>query len=49
MNRIDRLTAILLLLQAKPRTSEEIAQQFEVSKRTILRVCRSRECVCSSS
>ena len=37
MNRIDRLTAILLLLQAKPRTSEEIAQQFEVSKRTILR------------
>jgi len=37
MNRIDRLTAILLLLQAKPRTSEEIAKQFEVSKRTILR------------
>jgi predicted DNA-binding transcriptional regulator YafY len=37
MNRIDRLTAILLLLQAKPRTSEEIAQRFEVSRRTILR------------
>ena len=37
MNRIDRLTAILLLLQARPRTSEEIAQQFEVSRRTILR------------
>lgn len=37
MNRIDRLTAILLLLHAKPRTSEEIARHFEVSKRTVLR------------
>jgi predicted DNA-binding transcriptional regulator YafY len=37
MNRIDRLTGILLLLQEKPRTSEEIAQYFEVSRRTVLR------------
>src|SRR5262245_44871535 len=37
MNRIERLTAILLLLQERPRTSEEIARRFEVSKRTVLR------------
>jgi predicted DNA-binding transcriptional regulator YafY len=37
VNRIERLTAILLLLQDKPRTSEEIARHFEVSKRTIIR------------
>jgi predicted DNA-binding transcriptional regulator YafY len=37
MNRMERLTAILLLLQDKPRTSEEIAGRFEVSKRTVLR------------
>jgi predicted DNA-binding transcriptional regulator YafY len=37
MNRIERLTGILMLLQEKPRTSEEIARHFEVSKRTILR------------
>lgn len=37
MNRIDRLTAILLLLQTKKRTSGEIAQHFEVSRRTIQR------------
>src|SRR5437763_3653359 len=37
MNRMERLTAILLLLQEKPRTSEEIARYFEVSKRTVLR------------
>lgn len=37
MNRVERLTAILLYLQAKPRTSEEIARRFEVSKRTVLR------------
>lgn len=37
MNRIDRLTAILMLLQSRPRTSEEIARQFEVSRRTVLR------------
>jgi predicted DNA-binding transcriptional regulator YafY len=37
MNRMERLTAILLMLQEKSRTCEEIARQFEVSKRTILR------------
>jgi predicted DNA-binding transcriptional regulator YafY len=37
VNKLERLTAILLLLQDKPRTSEEIARHFEVSKRTILR------------
>lgn len=37
MNRIERLTAILLLLQAQPYTAQEIADQFEVSRRTILR------------
>ena len=37
MNRIDRLTAILLLLQGGKRTAGEIAQRFEVSRRTILR------------
>jgi predicted DNA-binding transcriptional regulator YafY len=37
MNRIDRLTAILLLLQMGKHTAEEIAQRFEVSRRTIQR------------
>jgi predicted DNA-binding transcriptional regulator YafY len=37
MNRIDRLTAILLLLQGGKRTAGEIAHRFEVSRRTILR------------
>ncbi|HEX8231619.1 MAG TPA: WYL domain-containing protein [Chloroflexia bacterium] len=37
MNRIERLTATLLLLQEKPRTSSEIARHFELSKRTVLR------------
>ena len=37
MNRIDRMTAIVLLLQERPRTAGSIAQQFEVSRRTILR------------
>src|SRR2546427_612593 len=37
MNRIERLTAILMLLQDKPRSATEIARHFEVSKRTILR------------
>jgi predicted DNA-binding transcriptional regulator YafY len=37
MNRIDRLTAILLLLQARKRTAGEIAGRFEISKRTVLR------------
>ena len=37
MNRIDRLTGILLLLQEQPRTAAGIARHFEVSRRTILR------------
>lgn len=37
MNRIDRLTGILLLLQHHPRTADEIARRFEVSKRTVVR------------
>lgn len=37
MNRIDRLTGILLLLQQGPHTSEEIARHFEISRRTVLR------------
>ena len=37
MNRIDRLTAILLLLQGRKRTAGEIAQRFEISRRTALR------------
>jgi predicted DNA-binding transcriptional regulator YafY len=37
MNRMERLTAIVLLLQERPRKSDEIARAFEVSKRTVLR------------
>ena len=37
MNRIDRLTAIILLLQGGKRTAGEIAHRFEVSKRTVFR------------
>ncbi len=37
MNRLERLTGILLLLQARPCTSDEIARHYEVSKRTVLR------------
>ena len=37
MTRIERLAAILLLLQQRPHTSEEIAAHFEVSRRTVLR------------
>ena len=37
MNRVERLAAILLLLQERPHTSDEIARRFEVSRRTILR------------
>ena len=37
MNRIDRLTAIILLLQRGRRTASEIARRFEVSKRTVFR------------
>jgi predicted DNA-binding transcriptional regulator YafY len=37
MNRIERLTAIVMLLQDRPHTSSQIARRFEVSKRTVLR------------
>lgn len=37
MNRIDRLTAIILLLQGGRSTASEIARRFEVSKRTVFR------------
>src|SRR2546423_14847962 len=37
MNRIDRLTAIILLLQGGRRTASEIARRFEVPKRTTFR------------
>lgn len=37
MNRIERLTAILLLLQEKSYTAAEIAHHFEISRRTVLR------------
>lgn len=37
MNRIDRLTAILLLLQRGKHSAGEIASRFEVSRRTIQR------------
>jgi len=37
MNRIERMAATLLLLQQRPYTSGEIAREFEVSRRTVLR------------
>jgi predicted DNA-binding transcriptional regulator YafY len=37
MNRVERLTAILTLLQDRPRNSVEIARHSEGSKRTIQR------------
>jgi predicted DNA-binding transcriptional regulator YafY len=38
MNRIDRLFAILLMLQNEPRVrAQDLAEKFEVSKRTIYR------------
>jgi predicted DNA-binding transcriptional regulator YafY len=37
MTRIERLAAILLLLQSRPFTSAEIARHFEISRRTVLR------------
>ncbi len=37
MNRLERMTATLLLLQERPRTAGEIARHFEVSRRTVLR------------
>jgi predicted DNA-binding transcriptional regulator YafY len=37
MNRTERLAALLLALQERPHTSAQLAQRFELSKRTILR------------
>ncbi len=37
MNRIERMAATLLLLQQRPYTSVDIARQFEISRRTVLR------------
>ena len=37
MNRLERLTAILLLLQERPHTATTLARHFEVSRRTVLR------------
>jgi predicted DNA-binding transcriptional regulator YafY len=37
MTRIERLAAILLLLQERSYTSDEIARRFEISRRTVLR------------
>ncbi len=42
MNRIDRLTAILIHLQGKPRVPiEELEERFEMSRRTLFRDIRS--------
>jgi predicted DNA-binding transcriptional regulator YafY len=44
MNRLDRLTAILIHLQSKKIvTAGEIAERFEISKRTVYRDIRSLE------
>lgn len=44
MNRIDRLTAILIQLQTKKIVkAEEIADRFEISKRTVYRDIRALE------
>ena len=44
MNRIDRLSAILIHLQSKSIvTAEEIASRFEISKRTVYRDIRALE------
>src|ERR1700734_1827339 len=37
MNKIERLTSEILLLQDRKRSSEELAELLEVSKRTIIR------------
>jgi predicted DNA-binding transcriptional regulator YafY len=37
INRMERLTAIVFLLQSGKRTAAEIAGRFEVSRRTVLR------------
>ena len=44
MNRIDRLTAILIHLQSKKIvTASEIAERFDISKRTVYRDIRALE------
>jgi predicted DNA-binding transcriptional regulator YafY len=44
MNRIDRVSAILIHLQSKKFvTAEEIARRFEISKRTVYRDIRALE------
>lgn len=44
MNRIDRLTAILIHLQSKKIvTAREIAERFDISKRTVYRDIRALE------
>ncbi|NJO69471.1 MAG: HTH domain-containing protein [Bacteroidetes bacterium] len=44
MNRIDRVSAILIHLQSKKSvTAEEIAQRFEISKRTVYRDLKALE------
>lgn len=37
MNRIDRLTGILIRLQGQSQTARQLAERFEVSQRTVLR------------
>ena len=37
MNRSDRMTGILLALQGGRKTAAQLADRFEVSRRTILR------------
>jgi predicted DNA-binding transcriptional regulator YafY len=37
MNRVERMTGILLLLLDRPHTAADIARRFEVSKRTVFR------------
>ena len=37
MTKTDRLAGILLLLQDRPHTARELAERFEVSRRTIIR------------
>ena len=37
MTKTDRLTGILLLLQERPYTARELAERFEVSRRTVIR------------
>jgi predicted DNA-binding transcriptional regulator YafY len=37
VNRVERLTGIVLLLGERPRTAQQIAEHFAVSRRTVLR------------